>query len=104
GISPDLIATVNWALGGALAVTAAVLIVNITGLQVLELTLLVVPALAAALVGGFRSFPLTLVGGLGIGILESEVAYFQVEVGASSLLRGAADSVPFLVIIVVLVV
>ena len=104
GISPDVIATVNWALGGSLAVAAAVLIVNITGLQVLELTLLVVPALAAALVGGFRSFPLTLIGGLLIGILESEVAYLQVEVGTSALLQGAADSVPFLVIIVVLVV
>ncbi len=104
GISPDVIATINWALGGSLAVTAAVLIVNITGLQVLELTLLVVPALAAALVGGFRSFPLTLVGGLVIGILESEVAYLQDEVGTSTLLQGAADSVPFFVIIVVLVV
>jgi sulfate-transporting ATPase len=104
GVSPDVIATVNWALGGSLAVAAAVLVVNITGLQVLELTLLVVPALAAALVGGFRSFPLTLIGGLVIGILESEVAYLQVELGTSGLLQGAADSVPFLVIIVVLVV
>ena len=104
GISPDVIATVNWALGGALAVAAAALIVNITGLQVQELTLLVVPALAAALVGGFRSFPLTLLGGLLIGILESEVAYLQVQVGISALLQGAANSIPFLVIIVVLVV
>ena len=104
GISPDVIATINWALGSSLAVAAAVLVVNITGLQVLELTLLVVPALAAALVGGFRSFPLTLLGGLVIGILESEVAYVQVNVGTSALLQGAADSVPFLVIIAVLVV
>lgn len=104
GISPDVIATINWALGGALAVAAAVLIVSITGLQVLELTLLVVPALAAALVGGFRSFPLTLIGGLLIGVLESEIAYLQVSVGTSQLLQGAANSVPFLVIIVVLVV
>jgi ABC-type branched-subunit amino acid transport system ATPase component/branched-subunit amino acid ABC-type transport system permease component len=104
GISPDVIATVNWALGGALAVAAAVLIVSITGLQVLELTLLVVPALAAALVGGFRSFPLTLLGGVLIGVLESEIAYLQVSVGMSQFLQGAANSVPFLVIIVVLLV
>jgi ABC-type branched-subunit amino acid transport system ATPase component/branched-subunit amino acid ABC-type transport system permease component len=103
GISPDVIATINWALGGALAVAAAVLIVSITGLQVLELTLLVVPALAAALVGGFRSFPLTLIGGLLIGVLESEIAYLQVSAGTSQFLQGAADSVPFVVIIVVLV-
>jgi sulfate-transporting ATPase len=104
GISPDVIATVNWALGSSLAVLAAVLIVNITGLQVVKLTLLVVPALAAALVGGFRSFPLTLAGGLLIGVLESEIAYLQVELGTSTLLQGAVDSIPFLVIIVVLVV
>ena len=104
GISPDVIATVNWALGCALAVGAAVLIVNITGLQVQGLTLLVIPALAAALVGGFRSFPLTLIGGLVIGILESEIAYLQVTVGISTVLQGAADSIPFLVIIAVLVI
>ena len=103
GISPDVIATLNWALGGALAVAAAVLIVNITGLQVQQLTLLVVPALAAALVGGFRSFPLTLLGGLLIGILESETAYLQVHFGISTLLQGAAASIPFLVIIAVMV-
>ena len=104
GISPDVVATSNWALGGSLAVAGAVLIVNITGLQVLGLTLLVVPALAAALIGGFRSFPLTLVGGLLIGVLESEIAYAQVKLGTSAFLQGAARSVPFLVIIVVLVV
>jgi ABC-type branched-subunit amino acid transport system ATPase component/branched-subunit amino acid ABC-type transport system permease component len=104
GISPDRVAAINWAAGGALAVAGSVLIVNITGLQVYELTLLVVPALAAALVGGFRSFPLTLLGGLLIGILESEVSYVQVNVWSSGLLQGAADAVPFVVIVGVLVV
>ncbi|HEX2737277.1 MAG TPA: branched-chain amino acid ABC transporter permease, partial [Acidimicrobiia bacterium] len=51
GISPDIVASVNWALGGMLAVLAGILIVNITSLKVFDLTLLVVPALAAALVG-----------------------------------------------------
>ena len=102
GISPDVVATVTWALGGALAVAAALLIVNITGLQVLELSLLVVPAFAAALVGGFRSFPLTLLGGLLIGSLQSEVSYLQVSFGSSVLLQGAANSIPFLVIVTVL--
>src|SRR5262249_32827173 len=103
GISPDVIASVNWAAGSALAVAAAVLVVNITGLQVQGLALLIVPALAAALVGGFSSFSLTLLGGLLIGILESEIAYLQVQVGISTILQGAADSIPFLVIVGVLV-
>jgi len=104
GISPDVVASINWALGGMLAVLAGILIVNITSLKVFDLTLLVVPALAAALVGGFRSFPITFCGGLLIGILESEVAYLQVRLGPSVTLSGLARSVPFVVIIVVLVV
>jgi len=39
--------------------------------------MLVIPALAAALLGGFRSFPLTLIGGLVIGVLESEIGWLQ---------------------------
>ncbi|KAA0232996.1 MAG: ATP-binding cassette domain-containing protein [Actinobacteria bacterium] len=102
GISPDLIATVNWALGGALGVLAAILIVNLTGLDVIGLTLLVVPALAAALVGQFRSFPLTFAGGLLIGILESEIAFAQINFDVA--LDGWARSVPFIVIVAVLVI
>jgi sulfate-transporting ATPase len=104
GVSPDLVATCNWALGSMLAVAGAVLIVNITGLQVVGLTLLVVPGLAAALVGGFRSFPLTLAGGMLIGVLESEVAYAQTKVSDPTLLEGWGRAVPFAVIIVVLTV
>jgi ABC-type branched-subunit amino acid transport system ATPase component/ABC-type branched-subunit amino acid transport system permease subunit len=108
GISPDVIATANWALGSMLAVLAAVLVVNIAGLSVVGLTLLVVPALAAALVGGFRSFPLTLLGGLLIGVLQSEIAWLQTYLtqheGHVVTLDGWAESVPFLVIILVLVV
>src|SRR5262245_46721284 len=59
GISPDLISAVNWAVGTMLAALAAILIVNLSGLQVITLTLLIVPALAAALVGSFKSFWLT---------------------------------------------
>ena len=102
GISPDVVATVNWALGSMLGTLAAILIVNVTGLNAVNLTLLVVPAFAAALVGGFRSFPLTLLGGLVIGVLESEVAFAQVQWDV--VLTGWARSVPFVVIVLVLVV
>ena len=97
GLSPDLIATVNWAAGAALAGIAAILIVPLASLQVTSLTLLVIPALAAALVGGFSSFPLTLLGGMAIGIAESEMARYVTTPGWSK-------SVPFLAIIAVLVI
>ena len=108
GISPDLVAAVNWGLGSGLAVLGAILIVNIAQLQVVPLTLLVVPAFAAALVGGFRSFTLTFAGGLLIGFLESEVqwlqSYLTKELGHPFTLEGWTQSIPFLVIIIVLVV
>lgn len=104
GISPDVVAAANWGLGGALAGFAGILVVPIVGLSVNEVLLLLVPSLAAALVGRFVSFPLTLLGAVVIGILESELTS-----GASwipPLLRnpGWSKSVPFLVIIAVLVV
>ncbi len=104
GISPDVVAAVNWAAGTMLGALAAILIVNISGLQVVTLTLLIVPALAAALVGSFTSFWLTLCGGLLIGIVQSEIAYLQVRLGPGTDLSGWAASVPFLIIILVLMV
>src|SRR3981189_2424791 len=53
GGSPDRVAIINWALGSALAGVAGILIVPLTGLSVTTLILLIVPVLAAALVGGF---------------------------------------------------
>lgn len=103
GISPDLVATVNWVLGSVLAVLSAILIVNLTGLQVTGLTLLVIPALAAALIGGFRSFTLTLLGGMLIGVLEAEVAYLGIRFPSLDI-GSWSRSVPFLVIIAVLVI
>ena len=104
GISPDFVAAANWGLGSGLAVVAAILIVNVSGLNVTNLALLVVPGMAAALVGSFRSFWLTLAGGLLIGVLESEVAFLQTKVSDPAALQGWGRAVPFLVIIVVLMV
>ncbi|MBG0857114.1 ATP-binding cassette domain-containing protein [Streptomyces spinoverrucosus] len=97
GWSPDLIATGNWALGSALAGLTGILIVPVIGLSVSGLTTLLLSALAAALVGRFSSFPVTLAGGLVIGIVQSELTRFGSDV------TGLAASVPFLFIALVLV-
>ena len=97
GWSPERISSLTWFLGAALAGLAGLLIAPITQLQVATLTLLVIPALAAALIGGFTSFPLTLAGGVALGIAESEVNRY-VDV------TGAAATVPFLLILAVLAV
>jgi sulfate-transporting ATPase len=97
GWSPDALASANWALGGALAGLAGVLVAPLTGLQISTLTFLVIAALAAALIAGFSSFPLTLAGGIGLGIAESEMARYVEQ-------QGAARALPFAVIVAVLVI
>lgn len=96
GWSPDVLATANWALGGALAGLAGALVAPLTGLQISTLTFVVIAALAAALLGGFRSFPITLAGGVGLGIAESEMARYVTQ-------QGAAKAFPFAVIVLVLI-
>ncbi|MFJ1968139.1 ATP-binding cassette domain-containing protein [Streptomyces sp. NPDC087903] len=97
GWSADLIATANWGLGSALAGLTGILIVPVIGLSVTGLTTLLLSALAAALVGRFSSFPVTLAGGLVIGVVQSELTRFGSDV------TGLASSVPFLFIALVLV-
>ncbi|HZP29731.1 MAG TPA: branched-chain amino acid ABC transporter permease/ATP-binding protein, partial [Acidimicrobiia bacterium] len=103
GRSPDLIAAVNWAAGAGLAGLAGILVVPIIGLSVNQVLLLLVPALAAALVGGFTSFPLTLLGGVVIGVLEAELTSNADWIPELLKQPGWSKAVPFVVIIAVLV-
>ena len=96
GRSPELISSITWAVGGALAGLAGILVSPITQLTVSGLTLIVISGLAAALLGGFRSFPLTLLGGLLLGVVEAEAGQYVHIV-------GAAQAIPLLLIIAILV-
>ena len=98
GLSPDAIATANWALGSALGAAAAILVAPITGLQPGSMTDLVLAAMAAALVARFSSFPVTLAAALGIGIAQTELTLYWPSQ------PGAQDLVPLAVIAVYLVV
>src|SRR6202035_925661 len=81
--------------GGVLAGVAGALVAPLTGLQVETLTLLIIPALAAVLVGGFASFPLTMLGALLIGVAQSEAVQYIHQPGIS-------DSLPFIVMLIFL--
>ncbi|GHF36481.1 sulfate-transporting ATPase [Amycolatopsis bartoniae] len=95
GYSPNAIAGANWAVGSMLAGTAAILLAPITGLQTNQLTLLLVPALAAAVVGRLRSFPITVGAGLLIGAVQAVLGRY-----ANAVDWGSA--VPFVLVLVVL--
>lgn len=103
GLHPDRLAAVNWMVSAALAGAAVILIAPIAGLNPRDTSLLVVPALAAALMGGFRSFTITMLAGLGIGMLQSELINLQTEVDWLPEL-GWQQAVPFLLIIGTMIV
>ena len=106
GWSPDLIAGANWAFGAGLAGLAGVLIIPFFGgLNVYQLTSLVLGALAAALVGRFTSFPITLAAGLFIGVFQSTLNHYLTDVSwLSGAALGISVSAPFFVIVVYLMV
>ena len=97
GHSPEAVAALNWGLGAALAGLAGTMIAPITVLTPAGLSELVIPGLAAALLGGFASFPFALAGALGIGVTESLLVRFVQVPGLSS-------TIPFVAVILVLVI
>ncbi|RVW00732.1 ABC transporter permease subunit [Rhodococcus xishaensis] len=108
GWSPQRLAALTWTVGGGLAGAAGILVAPLTGLTPTAFVVIVtVSSLAAALLGGFRSFPLTLLGGLLLGVGESVVVLYQDDIRdllGMQTLTGINRAVPFLVILVVLVV
>jgi ABC-type branched-subunit amino acid transport system ATPase component/branched-subunit amino acid ABC-type transport system permease component len=95
GHSPDIVAAVNWAVGSALAAVAGVLISPIIFLEPTGLVMLVIPAMATALVGGFASFFITVVAALGLGVAQSEIQRFVAD-------PGWPTAAPFLLVIALL--
>ena len=86
-----------------LAGVAGILIAPVASLDPTSYTLFVVPALAAALVGRIQSFWITALAGLLIGCAQSEIEKL-VSVFSWLPQQGLPDSLPFVVIIVVMAV
>ena len=97
GYSPTVISAANWGLGCALAALAGALIAPLTGLDTAGMTLLVLPALVAALVGRFSSFGITTVAAFGI-------AWAQIWLFNVWTLPGVQNAAPFALVILVMVV
>jgi branched-chain amino acid transport system permease protein len=95
GIPVQRLALLVWATAGGVATLAITLIApNRTG-NFLALSMLLLPGMAGALFGLFKSVPLAVLGGLVVGLLEGTSGYFD----AIAPYRGA---LPFIVILVVL--
>jgi branched-chain amino acid transport system permease protein len=73
GVPVRRVETLAWAISGVLAGASAIPLADLTVLSASNLTFLVIPALAAALMGGLVSLWGTLFGGLAIGVLQAVV-------------------------------
>jgi branched-subunit amino acid ABC-type transport system permease component len=97
GFSPVAIAATNWALGAVLAALAGIMIAPLTGVDEQQLPLIVFPAMAAALVGGFSSFWVTTATAVAIGMVQSELLNIWSQ-------QGVETAAPFILVIAVMVV
>jgi branched-subunit amino acid ABC-type transport system permease component len=107
GISPDRQGAISWAVASALGSLAVILIEPISGISPTTTTLLVIPALAAALLGRLESFAITTATGLAIGVTQSLILGWSVRPDTNWLpdwlpTTGLQQAVPVLVIITVL--
>jgi ABC-type branched-subunit amino acid transport system ATPase component/branched-subunit amino acid ABC-type transport system permease component len=99
GTSPDRVRRISWAIGCTLAAASGALVLPFVGLNAITLTFLVVQAFGAAALGAFSSIPLTFLGGLVIGVAADQSQ--KVAISHQSL-AGLPDSLPFLVLFLVL--
>src|SRR5207247_1205622 len=71
GVRVDMVGAVSWMLGSLIAAVAGILITPFINFDTTSLTLLIVDSLAAALIGGLVSLPMTVLGGFLLGLLET---------------------------------
>jgi sulfate-transporting ATPase len=108
GWSPDRIEMANFAIAGGLSALAAIFLAPIVTLNAAVLSLAVLPALAAALVGRFSSFGITVLAALGIGIVQSEISLFRPDIAdalgvSTASLTGLVQAVPLAIILVYMI-
>jgi ABC-type branched-subunit amino acid transport system ATPase component/branched-subunit amino acid ABC-type transport system permease component len=77
GINADRMARLAWMLGGGLAALAGILLAAVTNLQPYSLSLQMLPAFVAALIGGFGSLPGAVAGAAIVGVAQGIVPAFS---------------------------
>jgi branched-chain amino acid transport system permease protein len=86
GAWPLRYAQAGWAAGAAFAAAAGILIVPLVTLNITTLTLVVINGYGAAVAGRLKNLPVTLLAGLGLGLVQSyAVGYLPVGQAWSTL-------------------
>jgi len=92
GVRETRVATTSWAIGGALAALAGVLVIPLAVLTVYSMIGYMVRGFVAAVVGGFVSLPAALAGGFVLGAAQESLKATPVE-QLSSVFAGLAIAV-----------
>lgn len=96
GLNPNRVTAASWSLGSMLAGLAAILVAPGLNLEVNTLSLLVVSAYAAAVVGRMQSLPAVFVGALLLGISQTMlIGYLPQD---NELVRNLKPALPFLLL------
>jgi branched-chain amino acid transport system permease protein len=101
GGKPGLVAALALAIGTSLAALAGILLTPVIGLDYYDLTLLVINAYAAAMLGRLKSLPLTFAGAMMLGILQSYAVAYLPTSGDLSGLRAVIPTL-FLFAVIIL--
>jgi ABC-type branched-subunit amino acid transport system permease subunit len=101
GTSPTRVRRFAWILGSCFASVSGLLLATFLGLDVGDLTLLVVFSFGAAAVGAFSNLPLTYVGGLVIGIGQAMTSGY---LGSYKAFEQVPANIPFIVLVIALLV
>jgi branched-chain amino acid transport system permease protein len=100
GARPDRSAMLAWGIGCACAALGGILMSPVTTLSHVNLTLLIVNAYAAAMIGRLRSLPMTFAGAVVLGLLDSwAITYLPDD---NLLLSRIRFVIPVIVLFVVL--
>src|SRR5580700_6199273 len=105
GGRPARLSTLSWAIGSSLASVAGILVAPRLQLQPLILTLLVIDAYAAAMIGRLRSLPMTFLGALVVGLASSYAVGYVPSTGfwSSTPVQGTLTlSVPTVILFIAL--
>jgi branched-chain amino acid transport system permease protein len=103
GFSPNLLAAAAWTLGVLVSGGLMLLGSPATGLDGVNIPLLVVPALAVLLVARLSSAGLVAIGGLVLGPFQALVTYLSAESWWPTWAQtGIQDAVPFLAVVATL--
>jgi branched-chain amino acid transport system permease protein len=97
GIPIVRVETVAWSVSGLVFGFTGLMFGDLVRMEPVAITFLVIPCIAAAICGRLQSLPLVLIGGMGIGVIESLLTF-------SDTFKAVRPMAPYVVAIIVLLV